>query len=56
MRICLFFELDSSGLYGSDYAASKVAGHELKGLMAYFNAGVKDVCLPLMALIDYRGN
>lgn len=54
-NILFKFAVDSHGLYGSDYAASKVAGHELKGLLAYFNLGIRDLCLPLMALIDYRG-
>jgi hypothetical protein len=39
----------------NDYAAAKVAGHELKGLQAYMNAGVKELHYPLMALVDYRG-
>jgi hypothetical protein len=49
-ELCLIAPLhtDSHGLYGSDYAASKVAGHELKGLLAYFNLGIRDLCLPLM--------
>lgn len=51
---------DSHGLYGSDYAASKVAGHELKGLLAYFNLGLRDLCLPLMVhmsmLLNYGAN
>ena len=46
--LALCFPIDSHGLYGSDYAASKVAGHELKGLLAYFNLGIRDLCLPLM--------
>jgi len=49
------FAVDSSGLYGGDYGAAKVAGHDLKGWMSYFNAGIRDICLPLMALLDYRG-
>lgn len=48
------FLADSSGLYGSDYAAAKVAGHELKGLIQYFNCGLHDLYLPLMALVDYK--
>jgi hypothetical protein len=46
--LALCCPIDSHGLYGSDYAASKVAGHELKGLLAYFNLGIRDLCLPLM--------
>ena len=32
-----------------------MANHELKGLMSYFSLGMKDVFMPLMALVDYRG-
>jgi hypothetical protein len=42
-------------MYGDDYAASKVAGHELKSLISYVNCEVKDLHFPLMALVDYRG-
>lgn len=45
------YHVDSHSLYGSDYAAMKVAGHELKGLLAYFNLGLRDLCLPLMVHI-----
>jgi hypothetical protein len=46
----------SSGPYnGSDEAASKAAGHDLKGTTHYYTAGIKRLCLPLMALIDYKG-
>ena len=30
-NILFKFAVDNAGLYGSDYAAAKVAGHELKG-------------------------
>jgi len=49
------FAVDSAGLLGSDEAASKVAGHDLKGLIAYFNLGIPDLYFPLMALVDYLG-
>eukprot|EP01113_Clastostelium_recurvatum_P045048 TRINITY_DN7684_c0_g1_i8.p1 TRINITY_DN7684_c0_g1~~TRINITY_DN7684_c0_g1_i8.p1 ORF type:complete len:1138 (-),score=347.00 TRINITY_DN7684_c0_g1_i8:32-3445(-) len=49
------FAVDVFGLYGGDQYASKAAGHELKGLMAYFNCQIPGLLLPLMALIDYRG-
>eukprot|EP01133_Synstelium_polycarpum_P015910 gene15910-18908_t len=49
------FAIDKESFYGSDYAASCVAGHELKGLINVFNTGIRDVSLPLMALVDYRG-
>ena len=40
-NILFKFAVDSHGLFhGSDYAASKVAGHELKGLKAYFSLGL----------------
>ncbi|EFA85283.1 Histidine kinase A [Heterostelium album PN500] len=47
--------LDSQGLYVGDQNAMKAAGHELKGLMSYYNARVEGLHHPLMALIDYRG-
>ncbi|GAM26590.1 hypothetical protein SAMD00019534_097650 [Acytostelium subglobosum LB1] len=47
--------LDSQGLYVGDQNAMKAAGHELKGLMSYYNARVDGLHHPLMALIDYRG-
>jgi tetratricopeptide (TPR) repeat protein len=53
-NIIFKFAVDHLHLYQSDEAAAKVAGHELKGLLSYFNTNVK-VCLPLMALVDYRG-
>jgi hypothetical protein len=46
----------TSGPYnGSDEAAAKAAGHDLKGSVHYYNSGVKELCLPLMAVIDYKG-
>ena len=33
----------------------QMANHELKGLMAYFRVRKKDLNLPLLALVDYRG-
>ncbi|GAM20836.1 hypothetical protein SAMD00019534_040110 [Acytostelium subglobosum LB1] len=47
--------LDSQGLYVGDHNAMKAAGHELKGLMSYYNARVEGLHHPLMTLIDYRG-
>jgi len=47
--------LDSQHLYGSDYAAMKVAGHELKGSIAYFNCGIPNLHIPMIALVDYMG-
>jgi hypothetical protein len=37
-----------SGLYGSDVIAAKVAGHDLKGVKCYFNAGVPLLRFPLV--------
>jgi hypothetical protein len=46
-------------LYGgkqrSDSKATKAAGHDLSGLMAYYNTSTPGLYYPLMALIDYRG-
>jgi len=50
------FAVDSHNLFdGDDWAAAKVAGHERKGLVCYFSLGLPDVCVPLMAIVDYRG-
>ncbi|KAH3763191.1 Histidine kinase [Pelomyxa schiedti] len=54
-NILFKFAMDHKGLYGSDEAAAKAGGHELKGVTAYFNSGIRGLCLPLMALVDYRG-
>ena len=40
---------------GSDEAAAKAAGHDMKSVVHYFECGVKELRFPLMALIDYRG-
>lgn len=48
--------LDDHGLYGSDAAAQKAAGHELKGLSAYFDCRIPGLHVPLTAVIDYRGH
>ena len=47
---------DSSGLYGSDYAAMKVAGHELSGAIVYLQCDLEEICIPLVALVDYMGS
>ena len=54
-NILFKFAVDNHGLLGSNYAAAKVAGNELKGLLCYFNCHLLDVRLPLMALVDYLG-
>ena len=44
--------MDSHGLFsGSDYAAAKVAGHELKGLKAYFSLGLFILLLLLILVL-----
>ena len=37
VRACIQFAVDENNFYKSDYAAAKVAGHELKGVLSYFN-------------------
>lgn len=54
-NILFKFAVDDSCFYQSDYAAAKVAGHELKGLINFFNCDIPGLCLPLMSLVDYRG-
>ena len=54
-NILFKFAMDSHSLLGSDYAAAKVAGHELKGLMSVFSCQVPGISCPLMCLLDYRG-
>ena len=39
-NILFKFAVDESGFY-SDYAAAKVGGHELKGLINYFNCNIE---------------
>lgn len=54
-NILFKFAVDYNGLFGNDYAAAKAAGNELRGLISYFNTGISDLNVPLMALVDYRG-
>eukprot|EP00007_Cunea_sp_BSH-02190019_P003726 CAMPEP_0174236740 /NCGR_PEP_ID=MMETSP0417-20130205/5774_1 /TAXON_ID=242541 /ORGANISM="Mayorella sp, Strain BSH-02190019" /LENGTH=1527 /DNA_ID=CAMNT_0015315423 /DNA_START=44 /DNA_END=4627 /DNA_ORIENTATION=- len=50
------FAVDSHGLFGGNHhAAWKVAGHELKGNIAYYGLHMKELNNPMMALVDYRG-
>ena len=44
-----------SFLFSESPPKKQVANQELKGLMCYFNLGLKDVFVPLMTLVDYRG-
>lgn len=54
-NILFKFALDKNELYGSDEAAAKAAGHDLLGLIHYFNIGIPDLHFPLMALVDFMG-
>jgi hypothetical protein len=54
-NILFKFAVDHKNIYGSDFSAAKAAGNELRGLMCYFNTGIPDINVPLMALVDYRG-
>jgi len=55
-NILFKFAVDSAGLLGSDYAAAKVAGNELKGLISHFYSSTETaLCVPLMALVDFLG-
>lgn len=55
-NILFKFAIDSHGLFKTDWAASKVAGAELRGCMAFSSCKVAQVRLPLMALVDYMGH
>jgi hypothetical protein len=50
------FAVDSDGMYANDdTSAAKVASQELKGLMAYTSLGIRGLCVPLMAVVDFMG-
>lgn len=49
------FAVDTVGIYSGDEYSSKAAGHELKGLMGYYQCQIEGVHVPLCTLIDYRG-
>ena len=49
------FVTDDEGLYGSEDAAMKAAGHELKGSRAFLRCGVSLLRTPLMAVLDFAG-
>ena len=42
-------------LFFFDNSFFLVSGHELKGLMAYSSLHLKEINIPLMTLVDYRG-
>eukprot|EP01114_Cavostelium_apophysatum_P011844 TRINITY_DN2636_c0_g1_i2.p1 TRINITY_DN2636_c0_g1~~TRINITY_DN2636_c0_g1_i2.p1 ORF type:complete len:1423 (+),score=460.75 TRINITY_DN2636_c0_g1_i2:227-4495(+) len=54
-NILFKFAVDQYGLFQSDEHAAKVAGHDLKGLIQYFDLGIPGLHFPLMALVDYVG-
>jgi Clustered mitochondria len=48
------FAVDSHKLFGGDdFAAAKVAGHDRKGLIAYFDCKNPHLHFPLLALVDF---
>ena len=50
------FAVDSEGMYANDdTSAAKVASQELKGLMAYTSLGIRELYVPLMAIVDFMG-
>ena len=49
------FALDIKGLYGADEFAMKSAACELKGVAAYKQLGLPQLCSPLVQLVDYLG-
>eukprot|EP01129_Flabellula_baltica_P014521 TRINITY_DN696_c0_g1_i1.p1 TRINITY_DN696_c0_g1~~TRINITY_DN696_c0_g1_i1.p1 ORF type:complete len:700 (+),score=142.97 TRINITY_DN696_c0_g1_i1:98-2197(+) len=49
------FAIDGQGIYGGDMFAAKAAGCELNAIKRIFEADVKGLYTPYMALIDYRG-
>eukprot|EP01091_Cochliopodium_minus_P016198 TRINITY_DN5993_c0_g1_i1.p1 TRINITY_DN5993_c0_g1~~TRINITY_DN5993_c0_g1_i1.p1 ORF type:complete len:1174 (+),score=399.27 TRINITY_DN5993_c0_g1_i1:76-3597(+) len=56
-NILFKFAVDHHKLLGEngDAYAAKIAGHELKGLKAFFNLNFSGISFPLMSLIDYKG-
>ena len=51
----LFKFATQNTLYKTDYAAAKVAGHELKGLNHYMSTGVQGLSFSMMCLLDFLG-
>ena len=50
------FAVDSYGIFnGDDAKAAKVAGNDLKGIVAYFNCNIDGLYVPITAIIDYFG-
>lgn len=47
-NILFKFAVDSFGLYNGDENAAKAAGHELKGLMSFYDCRLQGISLPLM--------
>lgn len=46
------FAVDHKGLFGSDQAAAKVAGHELKGVIAYLNCGIPELHVQFVVILS----
>ncbi len=49
------FALPDGNIVTSVEDAAKVAGHELRGCMCYYNCAIPGLAVPLMCLIDYKG-
>jgi hypothetical protein len=49
------FALPDGSIVTTVEEAAKVAGHELRGCMSYYNCAVPGLAVPLMCLVDYRG-
>lgn len=52
-----FFKLqkDVHGLYGGEKYAMKATSAELRNMKAIYESGMEGLCMPLVAMIDYRG-
>eukprot|EP01126_Amoeba_proteus_P043502 TRINITY_DN4779_c0_g1_i5.p1 TRINITY_DN4779_c0_g1~~TRINITY_DN4779_c0_g1_i5.p1 ORF type:complete len:470 (+),score=93.17 TRINITY_DN4779_c0_g1_i5:729-2138(+) len=59
LTLDVHFPSNHTWLYGgtkqNDEKAMKAACNELKGLTAFFQAGIEGLCFPLIELIHYRG-
>jgi hypothetical protein len=55
-NILFKFAVDSDGFYlGDDASAAKVANQDLHGLTAVTSLGIRGLCVPLMAIVDFMG-
>eukprot|EP01100_Stratorugosa_tubuloviscum_P002729 TRINITY_DN1648_c0_g1_i1.p1 TRINITY_DN1648_c0_g1~~TRINITY_DN1648_c0_g1_i1.p1 ORF type:complete len:984 (-),score=453.01 TRINITY_DN1648_c0_g1_i1:328-3279(-) len=56
-NILFKFAVDVSNVFdGNNEAAAKMAGHDLRGLIACFSVQISQLYYPLCALFDYRGH